>query len=385
MLLWGDYYVKRWCIMQYKIGIFTFHNVPNFGAALQTYASTYFLKQLGCVDVHVIDYHSKGNSEEFSPIEIKKKNSLTKSSLKRLIKTIIYYYCVKDYKIKYNRFQKFKNMYFSLDSKFDQNAIEYKCLFYGSDQIWNPEITNRDLTYFGSSSPKGTIVASLAASCGDVSTIADDILLLDEIKKFNYISVRENSLKDYLLSKGIPAQNILDPVFLLSKEDYINSLGLEANSNPPYVFVYDLQNNPLLLQLAKRIAKERKLKIHHVCGFMKFGSPFTKGSYTEGPKEFLNELYNADYVITNSFHGLAFSLIFCKDFNVVLPKSRTSRIKDLLDSISLCNRKISGENENVDTSKIDYSKCNNILFNRANETREYVKMVISEVKKRGEI
>ena len=158
---------------------------------------------------------------------------------------------------------------------------------------------------------------------------------------------------------------------MLTKEEYIENFSLELKQEK-YIFVYALREDPMLLQIATKVAKERHLPIRIICGYMAKGPHAKNECYDASPETFLEQLYNAEYVITNSFHGLAFSLIFEKNFNIVIPKSRGSRLEDLLHELRLDSRICSSGKDEMDASDICYTTTNRILEKRLALSKEYL-------------
>ena len=359
-----------------KIGILTFHNVPNYGAALQAFALKTYLTKKGN-NVSVIDFQCPGNNSDFLPERRKKKFIFSNNPLKKIIKSIIYsIYVNKDYIKKWSEFEDFSNKYFNVSA--DNN--DFDIVFCGSDQIWNPEITKGfKPEYFCINKSEKTVSAAYAASCGDITDFNDEqqSQFLSLVDKMDFVGVREKSLCDFLKQNGIDSLCTIDPTFLLSDEDYIKELNLGKTENAKYVLQYALQNTKELDEAAEIIAKEKGLEIIKICGYIPFNGK-GNGIFNEGPKGFLQYLYNADYVVTNSFHGVALSLIFEKDFTSSLPKLRKGRITDLLDMLSLKNRILEDKN-NIMTNKIDYETVNCRLKEMISDSTDYIEKVLRSV------
>lgn len=340
-----------------KIGILTFHSVPNFGAALQAFALKTHLESLHHT-AHVIDFKCAGNNDNFRPEILKKHFSLSKNPLKRAGKSLLFQlYIQKSYQKKCDRFAAFSQKHFDLLPYINDRFDGFDAIFCGSDQIWNPKITaGFQQPYFGADPDSGVIAASYAASCGDVNELSgsEKSEFFNLLKRMRRISVREQSLCAFLKEEGVPASCVLDPTFLLSDSDYIDKLSLQKTDGPKYLLQYSLQKSDKLDQIAAQIAKEKGLKIVNVCGYIHPG-PHEDRNFDAGPVEFLQYLYNASYVLTNSFHGVALSLIFKKDFNALLPAVRKARIADLLAQLSLSDR-ICNDTDTSNTESINYTR-----------------------------
>lgn len=368
-----------------RIGILTFHNVPNYGAVLQTAALKKYIESLGYKDVHVINYIGKGNGEEISVDNMYRSIKSTKNIIKRMIKQIVFCLNRTDYINKLRKFDDFRNKYMNLDYQPDKLNDNYDIILYGSDQIWNPEITGgfNDFYYAKNISNKKIITIAFAVSCGDLSVIKGNQTFLKLANNFDNISTREKSLSDYINTCGLTSESVLDPTFLLTADEYIEMFQIGKNNKSKYILVYELQRNPELLSIAKRMANSKGLKIKRICGYFNHLSTNMSGIYDASPQEFLELLYNAEYVLTNSFHGAALSVIFKKNFYVVLPKSRTGRITELLARFDLYERIVEGGA--VDGSEIDYVKISKLVEKDIINTKNYLISVLSKEKKVGTI
>ena len=191
------------------------------------------------------------------------------------------------------------------------------------------------------------------------------------IKCLDYVSVRENSSLSILQSLGrSDAVAVCDPVFLLSKEEWSDmciDMGLKSKR---YLLVYDFDNNPVVEQIAKGIAKAKGLDIYNVGPFRK--SYAKKNFVYAGPLEFLSLVKDADYIISNSFHATAFSLIFQKQFCVVKRKEAINeRMVSLLEEFGIADRIVSEFNDSLQ-DVIKYYKVIQILDRKVDESKSYI-------------
>ena len=340
-----------------KACIFTFHNVPNYGAVLQTYALAHYIEKNLGYHVDIMDFQCGGNGSEFEPTEFIKIACRSKKKIATIYKKMMMALCFeKDYRKKYLRFQEFKKHNLSV-LPYDMTYI-YDAVILGSDQIWNPDITGGfQAEFFGQSKlVKGKTKVAYAASCGDVSALSEAQAneLIEYTSKLNYVGVREKSLSVFLYENGIKNICTLDPTFLLSANEYNTLVQDQLQENDPYILVYELQKNEEMEKLAFRIAKEKNLRVRILVGYISYSKKRSYELRDAGPIEFLSLIKNADYILTNSFHGTAFSLIYKKDFNVVLPRTRTSRVIDLLNEIGLTNRIVQANERKLSFEHIDY-------------------------------
>lgn len=365
-----------------KIGILTFHNVPNYGAVLQSYALKNFLEKNSMCEVNIIDFQCQGNDNAFESQEIQRSLINGKELfLKKIIKLIRYItFDKKNYTKKLKEFSEFRSKYLSLDSELGSLSTNYKLLVCGSDQIWNPNITGgfQDYYFGANTNQRDVKTISYAASCGDVAEISShyEKQFFKIVKNLYKVGVREETLNSYLLENQVNSSCNIDPTFLLSKEEYINNFKLNA-STQKCILVYALQKNEILNEVAQVIAKKLNLPIICICGYHSKGIHKKNELFDVAPTTFLELLYNSEYVITNSFHGLAFSLIFEKNFNVIMPKSRGTRIIDLLKKTKLTDRIY--QKDNINIKDIDYRNVNNLLKFHIDLSKQYLINEVGEM------
>ena len=329
-----------------KIGILTYHRAENYGALLQAYALKTYLAGLGH-DVDFVDYWPDYHRRFFELFSWRK---FLESSLKG--KMVLLYYTLFWHQARRRRqknLQAFmhEELGLPLEAKYhnDHDVVnEFDVVFYGSDQIWRrqcmPSHTGFDFWYFGSGNVQAQKIA-YAASMGSIDVKEDEKEVLKKnLLGFEAISVREVSLKEWLTTLGIHAQVVCDPVFLLGKEIWL-SLANKASGQPVnqhYILVYNLLGQTSTVNFAKRLSKEKNLPIIEV---NKKYVPFTSGRRccrTAPVEYFLSLLAHADYVVSNSFHGVALSLILQKQFFAVGMGLRSGRVTSLLNSLHIPGR-----------------------------------------------
>ncbi len=324
-----------------KIGIVTFHNSSNYGAVLQSFALQRAL-QKQTDDVVIVDYDNKFISKGLKRIRFG-------LSLHYL------YYAMQDVRnfkknsakiAKFKRF--FKNRYLLSERlskrRILKNGYPLDLLISGSDQIWNPRLLKGfDRVYFGDFPGVGARI-SYASSFGNYAF--DNEVYNGELKAFlsgyEKISLRE---KSGLLTQvtGKEASEVLDPTLLLNADEWREYLELDRvpKAKSKYLLVYALNDFDNVVSVAEKIATERGLEIYFI-GNHKIRSKNVRVFRDLGPEEFVAFFDGADYVVTNSFHGTAFSVIFRKQFVSVLNKKSPERAKTFLEKIGLLSRLIDG-------------------------------------------
>ena len=361
-----------------KIGILTFHRADNYGAVLQCWALLSSIKRLGFDDVYVIDYLPSYFKEEYRLFPYHRFISGNIRYKLGVIKEFILFYALK--KKRHNGFYKFVKK-LNLTNMMDENIISFDgfdVIFVGSDQVWNRRLTNGiDKALIGSIKENDQILASYAAS----TEYNDKIREEDEYYKavlnnFDYVSSREKLINSYF-NTLIPnkSQWVLDPILLVSKEGW-EKIAINPKEKG-YLLVYTVPMDPSVMELARMIACERKLKIVELVSKVRY--VYKKGCrQTISPEEFVGYFYNADYVVTTSFHGTAFSLKMEKQFStIMLGRPVDERAKDLLVNIGLEDRCVSSKSLHLPTEEIDYNVTNIKLQELVNSSESYITEVIN--------
>lgn len=328
-----------------NIKIITCHHVYNYGASLQAYALQSYLESIGN-NVSIIDYrlpeHHRYELSWCSPNRRFYKLVCAIPILKYILNPIRNRYMLKTWgrKKAFNRFDlHFLNIETHTYNTYDEiknNPPVADVFVAGSDQIWNPVMTNgRDRAYYLDFGNKRTKRISYSASFG-VKEISFEQgnFVKEQLARFDAISVRESSGVNILNKIGIKSVRTVDPVFLLKSSDWIKQLNLKFLDDN-YIFVYDFTHDDKRLEkYVCSLAKKKGLKILAVNDYEY--TPYADIQVNNaGPIEFLQYLISAKYVIANSFHAMAFSLIFHKKFVTfpLISQPNPSRMIDLLNSV----------------------------------------------------
>lgn len=364
-----------------KIGILTFHRADNYGAVLQCWALCSAIKSLGNKNIHVIDYLPSYFREEYS---IFPKKSFLNGSIRYkfgIIKHFLLFGLIKF--LRHKGFETFIQK-FNLTDQMNENNISFNgfdVVFVGSDQVWNRKLTNgEDVAFSGSIRNDKMILASYAASTEYYNNIeCENDYYLKLLKNFDFVSAREKQINDYFntLLQG-KSSWVLDPTLLIRKSQWQNIAKCPKESN--YLLVYTVPQHSSVMVLAKRIAKERNLKIIELVANVR--KVFRKGcKQLVTPEEFVGYFYSASYIVTTSFHGTSFSLIMQKQFStLMLGRAVDVRAKDLLSNIGLEDRLVDVNNICSPNSEIDYIKVDNLLQQQIDISYDYIKTVIAHSK-----
>lgn len=319
-----------------RVGILTFHRAHNYGAVLQAYALQYELNKLG-MQCSIVDYRCRKIEDSYRSF------LMERGTVKQVLSAA--YHFPNRY-IRKKKFENFCDQYLPISSivytrKNIQDAVEeYDCFVTGSDQVWNEELTGNDKTYFldfVKDQKKISYAASLGTEHFSKSQIEEYPALL---RNFDHISVREKnaqSLLSHLLNRKV--QLVADPVFLLTKNEWMTFIS--KNTRGKYIFMYQLHEKNTK-KLAEIISAKTGLKILTIPNDLRWNIS-TEKIFAPSVKEFLNLIYHAEYVITDSFHVTAFSMIFNKNYYGLLKmnsniRELNGRLKTLVESLGVTNR-----------------------------------------------
>lgn len=319
-----------------KICTITCQNADNHGARLQCFALAYWLKMQGN-DVEVIDYqpdYMRGPRLWYWPKDVK-------GYAKLLFQFCDRYRAVRRHKV-FSLFSKkyipLTKVYYSIDDLRNDPPIADKYIA-GSDQIWNPTFRNgTDPAYYLDFGPQSVCRESFAASFAvpEIEDRQKKEWMKESLLNFDRITVREQSALNILNGMGLSAELQEDPVFLLSAEEWDKALDLDdlwpnlVEGEKKYVLVYDFFISDEIKSEALKYAKKQDCEIYAVCH-----KPldYADRNFTyASPADFVNLIKHASCVISNSFHGTVFSMIYDVPYIVVdRPDNLNVRMRDLLE------------------------------------------------------
>lgn len=317
-----------------KAGVITFHSAHNFGASLQAWALQKALENYK-IEASVINYHPSIIDDLYNPLK-------GKYGLERR---------VAQYKLRrqnpkslerYKNYTSFIKKNFNLLGDFSTYEelkaanLNLDAYIVGSDQVWNSEhIGGFDPAYFLDFVEPGPLKISYAASIGrDYLLPIYHEPIKNSLNSFTAISVREKSAKKpvkALTKKEVDV--VMDPTLLLAREEY-NEIKTIPNIKDKYIFVYMMEHNPEVVAFANKVSTATGLPIVQRRPNKIFKNEIAS-CYTSDPGDFLGLIENAEYVITNSFHGTVFSIIYETPFVSMLHSNTGSRTVDLLKSLNL--------------------------------------------------
>jgi hypothetical protein len=354
-----------------KVGILTLPPISNYGGIMQNYALQYVLKTHG---YYPITLERRKKTSKF-----KKFLLILKNQTINRINGKYHFKPNEDQKIIINTNPSaFKKKYInSSEEIFSSRALrEYilnnkiESVIVGSDQIWRADYTNFLDDFFLEFLKDDSINSiAYAASFGkdSINYSNNQIKKYSNcLSKFNLVSVREDTgveiCNKYL---HIKAELVLDPTMLLSKDEYLNNIDYSNITKSTGVYYYILDMNDNKKKLINKIAKIQNNLIFN-CQPKSYpgSSTLVLESYIIPPIEnWIMGFEQANFIITDSFHGTVFSIIFNKPFYTVVNKNKgASRFYSLLSSLGLLDRLIDFDDVNIDNidlkMDIDFSYAN---------------------------
>ncbi|MEA5007119.1 polysaccharide pyruvyl transferase family protein [Clostridium tyrobutyricum] len=352
-----------------KVGILTFHNAHNYGAVLQAYALRTKLRKMGH-DAHIINYCNKKIQNRYSDklkLEVSKRDIVFPTHWIKIIgKKLQNDYAQDTWKKQCNSFNKFISGVLLENSTTkvtidDLNKMKVDAFICGSDQVWASWITDGlDPVYFldfQTSAKKISYAASMPSNkipTNEQSYFKKCINLLD------FVSVREEQVSialNNLCDRSI--KTVVDPTVLLNADDY-SELSSASYEKEDYVFVYFIHEDNVLMKCAQKIALQLGKKLIELHYYLRKDLKGHDQRADFGPSQFLTYIENADFVLTNSFHGTVFSIIYGKKFYSVYNKD--DRKDNLLNNLKLQSRHIYSINNINLNQDIDYQSVYELLY-----------------------
>lgn len=369
-----------------NIAIITFHRACNYGAFLQAYALQETLNQYEDVNAYIFDYRSKAVEEGYSVDFYLKRDG-------KNIKTVCKYLADYNDVSKRNRiFETARNHYY----KYKENNVmrqdlpsvyrSYDAFIVGSDQVWNRDIIKDDDTYFLDFVKSPTKKYSYAASIGKERLSERELQELAALADgYTYISVREADIIPQLseIESFPPVCCSIDPVFLFTANQWRKFATFKDRD--PYLLLFikgkDADALPAM-RFAREFAKDKNLKVLFLSDcerWYKFRDLKHFGVAT--PAEFVGLIDHAEYVITNSFHGTAFSIMLHKKFFVETKIARNNRILHLLDLFGLQQCGLVEGKQASCIPDVNWSRVDETMRNWVADSTSYLGKIISDIKK----
>lgn len=334
--------------MEKRIGILTFHIAHNYGAMLQAYALPTAVKKMG-FECEVIDYRfpyidSWSRIERWK--ELVEKYGIFWGGVRFVNRLIHGYYSKHNIHIRFDAFERniIPHSETVYRSKAELNNMPYDVILFGSDQIWNSALTNGIAEEYigGFECLPTTRKIAYAASCGTSDFQEESRLVYyGYLKDFDKIGVREESFRKTLIAHGYDAECVLDPTLLLTADDWEEIIPEEKKVHSSnYLLLYAFDEDETIYELTREYAKKHGFQIIVVAYNEKSVMHDMTVRTDCGPLEFLSLFFHAKHVITTSFHGTVFSILFHKDFHCIPHPEYRARTDSLLEMLELENHNV---------------------------------------------
>lgn len=358
----------------YRIAIMTWHTYFNYGSVLQASSLYHNIKKFG-YDPEFLGYLPKGRIISNPQLDLVKR---VFSKVKNRMKTT---YLSNEQTVLYNNFLAERTSCtsrYNTYSEFHDLNNEYDAFICGSDQIWSPLCY--DSKYFLDFVENTDKMVAYAPSIG--STKIDDQIIRERmsqhISRFKHLAVREQQGADLIKElTGQDAKVVLDPTLLMDAaewDDFANVAEVKKIDNK-YIICYFLGDAEKYMKYVRALSKESNLPYYVIPVTLRQKNDSNAVPFEVGPSEFVSLIRNAEYVVTDSFHGMAFSVNYNIPFSVFKrfkdndPKNQNSRIFNLLQMLGLEDRLVDYKNtSNIqDMLVCDFTEANRKL----KEKRDY--------------
>lgn len=361
-----------------KIAVMTWFHYDNYGTVLQVTALYRKLSEQGH-QVEIIQYYPRGKGDMLPSLSLFRE---IWDSAVRTIQNSKHPSIIEDVNGKQFDAYRSRELRFTepCETLADLEALSerFDAFICGSDQIWSPLCFEPH--YFLDFMADAERMVAYAPSIG-VNSIEDPYIkkrMAELIGRFKHVSLRENSgaeIVGKLIGKDIPV--VLDPTLLLSMEEWEKGLELEKQETEPYLLAYFLGVNERYWRAVYTLAERLKLEVKVIPVFRTDRKRRGIIDTGVGPGEFVKYIQNAAFVCTDSFHGVAFSVNFSRDFCCFErfgekdKRNQNSRIYHILDILGLNSRLYRAEGE-IDTGRIDYAQVHRKLEHFRKESQDFL-------------
>ena len=353
----------------------------NYGAALHSFAFSKYLERCG-VDSRIIDYRSKhfGDFRLDNPaVSYWKQRAPLKTILNALLNT-------PSYRRKYKAFHRF----YSSNCKMSDNGgipftyedfvksncnLEFPIIVCESDVIWSPKTSKGFDRVFFCDCPcfEEKIKVAYAPSISNtLLSAAQEEEFRSLLQNFDYLSCREKQTAEYVQSlTGRECVHVLDPVLLLEGSDYEPFMRKQRCGR--YLLAYNvMKNDSNMIRFAKALAKKKGLRFIELSDFVR--NKLDHRTLTgRSIGEFLWLIKNADYVVTNGFHGICFCILFGKEFLVFERDGLDLKVKSLLEVLGLSERFVAADASFLHRDDlIDWGNVNLLLNEQRRRSMKYI-------------
>ena len=362
--------VKRVGTISYNI----YCNFTNYGSALQTWALHQAIKKIGYIPV-LVDYCPDILMDK-DPLDPFKNAWDQTEEARRMISLSLP--AIKENYLKFDRF--YHERFLRTERKYTSQNIsdilnheKIEGFVCGSDTIFCPDEFGFDDGYYANYDVMKLKSVSYAASFGDPHFTKDTYLILNEkINNFKALGIREEQMIPYLARHvSVPVERTIDPTLLLTSKEYTEIVDKKVEEEK-YLLLYSRRYNPQMEAYAEKIADDNGWKIIDINLRAINAERGHKMAYEAGVEEFLSLVKHAEYVVTNSYHGMIFSVQFCRPFVIFSREQCDNKIEELLQLFGISDRILVTGRENFD--EIDYDAVHERIENEREKSFAFLKM-----------
>ena len=369
---------KRYGIVSYNL----YGNFTNYGSALQSFALQTAVDRLAPekLEALILDYCPDVLLDK-DPLSPMKAMWDTDSESRKM--------CEMSLPAIRENYQKFQNFFHEKlrlsqgkykSDNFDQSFAEEELAGYicGSDTLWDiGEFHGFDDGYFANYPiMKQNYTVTYAVSCGDAEYKGqDEETFKDRLRNFDAISLREEKYLNFVKQNtyGIEVQSVIDPTLLLTSHDY-DQIAAKRIIEDPYILYYSRRYNPEMETYVDQLAKQKNCRVVEI-SLRAVNRSRHMRYYYAGVEEFLSLVKYSEFVVTNSFHGAIFSILYQKPFYLFSRERCDTKISELLSWMNISDRMIVSRDDAED-KEIPYLKVHQRIADRREVSIQYLKKVL---------
>ena len=360
-----------------KIGTISYNiygNFTNYGSALQTWALHQAIKKTDNTPV-LVDYCPDilADKDPLNPFKNMWDRDDESRRMVELTMVAIHENYQKFNRFYHERFIRTARKYTSSNFNEIVHSEKLDGFVCGSDTIFCPDEFGFDNGFYANYDVMKGHSVSYAASFGDPHFTEETYQILnDRIRNFKALGVRENQMIPYLQEHiHIPIQRTIDPTLLLTADDYEEIIA-EKPKEEKYLLLYSRRYTPQMEEFAERLAIENNWKIIDISLRATNAERGHVMRYDAGVEEFLSLVKHAEYIVTNSFHGMIFSVQFRRPFVIFSREQCDNKIEELLRLFGISDRMLVTGKEVL--SEIDYGVVHRKIQNAREHSFEFLKM-----------
>lgn len=363
-----------------RIGILTFHRAVNYGAFLQAFALFSYLRQCGH-NSFIVDYWPDAHADAYRILNPRKVKSLLCHPFQLFLYLRKVMSTYKEASLRRSKMNSLVRKYFGLSQSpkyraaCNLNNLDADYVFYGSDQVWwkstIQDYKGFDPVYWGEGVPQTVEKVAYAPSVGATQISQDDSdFVIKHLESFKSLSARESSVRDVISEiTGREVSLVCDPVFLLEKNEWEKTCSSVKEKR--YVLLYSLMESREAHDTAQSICYKFGLELIEVTGSVRKQVATKNCKQSLDAFELISYIRDADFVVSTSFHGVAFSVIFQKNFVALGMGKKSGRVSSLLQYLGISNRLIEGYSDSC-TSPVNYTEVTPKLNTLVSESKQFI-------------